>query len=245
ARMLTVVVADNLKDDLKAKIVSVLKPFSINSVYLNINKTIGNRILGNTLEKLHGLDFIDVELCGFNYRVGPKTFLQVNYPVASKLYKDAVDFVGNDENAEALDLCCGVGTMTLMLSKHFKSVTGIEVVSSSIEAAKENAAINGIDNASFVLGDIREKIGELAKIQNIKGIICDPSRVGIGESACKTLSEISGPVKLSYIFCSLKALERDIRTLTDSGFKIEAVKGYDMFPYTMHVETAVFLSKCN
>lgn len=159
------------------------------------------------------------------------------------MYEKAVSFCGENKDKTALDLCCGVGTMTLPLSKNFKKVIGVEIVPESIAAAIENAKHNHIDNTEFIVGDIREVINSLVKAKDISSIICDPSRVGIGDDACKALSRLNSPIKLAYIFCSLKALERDLKNLKDNGFVIDEVQGFDMFPYSSHIETVVLLSK--
>ena len=217
--------------------------FDIDAIFININETEGNRILSDKTICLSENDFIRVKLCDFEYRAGPYTFLQVNYDIANKLYSHAVAWCGEDMNGRALDLCCGVGTMTLPLSRKFLRVTGVEIVPQSIDAARVNALDNGIANADFVVGDIKKICNDFTKFSDIRAIICDPSRVGIGEKACIALSRIKGPLKLAYIFCSLKALERDVKTLCEHGFSVKMVKGFDMFPYTSHVETLVLMSK--
>lgn len=215
----------------------------VDSLYLNVNESNSNKILSEKMILISGKEEITLELCGFNYKAGPFTFLQVNYPVAERMYKKAVSFCGKDSNNTALDLCCGVGTMTLPLSENFKKVTGVEIVPESIKAAEDNAKLNNISNAEFIVGDIRDVIGSLIKKKDIVSIICDPSRVGIGEDACRALAKLKSPLKLAYIFCSLKALERDLKTLHDNGFEIEEVQGFDMFPYSSHVECVVLLTK--
>lgn len=225
---------DRLKTQFKDK---------VDSLYLNVNDKVSNKILSENMTLIAGKELINLNLCGFNYKAGPYTFLQVNYPIAQKMYETAVAFCGKDKEKTALDLCCGVGTMTLPLSLNFKKVTGVEIVPESIEAAIENAKHNHIENTEFIVGDIREVINSLVKAKDISSIICDPSRVGIGDEACKALSRLNSPIKLAYIFCSLKALERDLKSLKDSGFVIDEVQGFDMFPYSSHIETVVLLSK--
>ena len=215
----------------------------VDSLYLNVNEANSNKILSDEMILISGKAEISLDLCGFDYKAGPYTFLQVNYHVAQKMYKKAVSFCGEDKDKTALDLCCGVGTMTLPLSKNFKKVIGVEIVPESIADAIENAKHNHIENTEFIVGDIREVINSLVKAKDISSIICDPSRVGIGDDACKALSELNSPIKLAYIFCSLKALERDLKSLKDSGFVIDEVQGFDMFPYSSHIETVVLLSK--
>lgn len=215
----------------------------VDSLYLNVNEANSNKILSDEMILISGKAEISLDLCGFDYKAGPYTFLQVNYPVAQKMYEKAVSFCGENKDKTALDLCCGVGTMTLPLSKNFKKVIGVEIVSESIAAAIENAKHNHIDNTEFIVGDIREVINSLVKAKDISSIICDPSRVGIGDDACKALSRLNSPIKLAYIFCSLKALERDLKNLKDNGFVVDEVQGFDMFPYSSHIETVVLLSK--
>lgn len=225
---------DRLKTQFKDK---------VDSLYLNVNEANSNKILSDEMILITGKVEISIDLCGFDYKAGPYTFLQVNYPVAQKMYEKAVSFCGEDKDKTALDLCCGVGTMTLPLSKNFKKVIGVEIVPESIAAATENAKHNHIENTEFIVGDIRAVINSLVKAKDISSIICDPSRVGIGDDACKALSRLNSPIKLAYIFCSLKALERDLKSLKDGGFVIEEVQGFDMFPYSSHIETVVLLSK--
>ena len=225
---------DRLKTQFKDK---------VDSLYLNVNEANSNKILSDEMILVSGKAEISLDLCGFDYKAGPYTFLQVNYPVAQKMYEKAVSFCGEDKDKTALDLCCGVGTMTLPLSKNFKKVIGVEIVPESIAAAIENAKHNHIENTEFIVGDIREVINSLVKAKDISSIICDPSRVGIGDDACQALSRLNSPIKLAYIFCSLKALERDLRSLKDNGFVIDEVQGFDMFPYSSHIETVVLLSK--
>ncbi|MGN1281892.1 MAG: 23S rRNA (uracil(1939)-C(5))-methyltransferase RlmD [Succinivibrio sp.] len=241
-RMAVLVVSHDLDSTLAGKLEDELGSL-VDSFYLNINDDPGNKVMSTRTEKLFGTDNIELCLCSNRYLAGPHTFLQVNYGIARKMYEYAVDWCGEDKNAQALDLCCGVGTMTLCLARNFKHVTGVEIVPQSIEAAKENASLNGIENVSFICSDIKESIRSLSTMDNVRAVICDPSRVGIGEECCKALGRLKGPVKLSYIFCSLKALERDIKTLVKAGFKVCEVKGFDMFPYSSHIETVVLMQR--
>ena len=74
-------------------------------------------------------------------------------------------------------------------------------------------------------------------------MIADPARVGLGDETCESLAKLPRGACLSLIFCSLTALKRDLKKLLDLGFELVAVKGFDMFPYTNHVETVVLMSR--
>ena len=219
------------------------KEYKLDAIYYNLNPATGNQVLNGTLTCLSEKKQINLNLCGFNYLAGPNTFLQVNYPVATKLYQRAIEHCGTDKNGYALDLCCGVGTMTLPLSRNFKQVKGIEIVEASIEAAKINAQNNQVFNVSFEVNDVKTCLDKELLDNNLKAIICDPARVGIGNEACKSLCKVKSGVKLSYIFCSLTALSRDLKYLTEHGFRLDKVIGFDMFPFSSHVETLCLLTK--
>lgn len=145
----------------------------------------------------------------------------------------------------ALDLCCGVGTMSLALAQHFKNVVGVDIVENSIRAAAENAQANHAQ-VNFIAGDLSKVLPSLLKPfnqQSIQAVIADPARVGIGEDNARLLSKIKGPCRISLIYCALNALQRELPIFIKGGFKVEKIQGFDMFPHSSHVETLVLLSK--
>ncbi|SFS39701.1 23S rRNA (uracil1939-C5)-methyltransferase [Succinivibrio dextrinosolvens] len=242
-KLCTLIVSSKASEELKNTYLNIARQFAIDSVYINVNSEKGNRILGDTTYLVAGREKVELPLCGYRYAAGPHTFLQVNYPIAKLLYEEAVRWCGVDKESVALDLCCGVGTMSLCLSPSFKEVHGIEIVEDSIIAAKDNAKLNGIDNVFFEVADITRGIPDYLKNKSIKAIICDPARAGIGDKACLQLCKLKSPLKLAYIFCSLTALSKDLKSLCSNGFKVKAVKGFDMFPFSSHVETICLLEK--
>lgn len=236
----------------------------IASFYVSINNREGNALFTDECELLAFAPTLDKHLLAHKYEVGPNTFLQVNYEICEKLYEAAIKHCSNvvselkKENdkikVNALDLCCGAGTMTLPLAKSFDEVLGIEIVEGAIIAAKHNAQNNNIKNAHFIAGDISAEIPKAIKrfstlvdsehrSCHLGGVIADPPRVGLGEKNVKALAKLKGPVNLSLIFCALSALKRDLPLLLDSGYEIESVQGFDMFPHSSHVETLVLLKK--
>ncbi len=242
-RMCVLICAHRPDESVISAYTSICSRHQVNAFFISINGTEGNRILGDEYECLSAADHIGITLNGFDFVATPKTFLQVNYEVASKLYQTAVSWCGESKDDNALDLCCGVGTMTLPLAGHFKAVHGVEIVPDSIEAAKANAMNNHVMNASFETGDITTIMPRLVREYDPYAVICDPSRVGIGPDACRALGALRKNAALVYIFCSLKALSRDVATLRESGFKVEKVQGFDMFPFSSHIETAVLLRR--
>lgn len=222
---------------------SLLKEFARRAkrpFYLCINSSLGNDALSADMTDLSGCGPLAVQILDLNFEVFPNSFLQVNLSECEYLYEEAIKHCGSGR--KALDLCCGVGTMTLLLAKRFSKVLGIEIVAQAIAAAKENAERNGIDNASFKVLDIKDS-RKFITDPDLEAIIADPSRRGLGREAVKALIAAKRPLKLVLIFCALKALKRDLPPLLQAGYKIERVQGVDLFPHSVHLETLVLLSR--
>jgi len=100
-----------------------------------------------------------------------------------------------------------------------------------------NAALNGIENATFICGDANSK--ELARADVI---VVDPPRKGCGEELLKRIADIS-PKRLVYISCNPDTLARDCAMLKDLGYETDIVYPFDLFPRTGHVESVVCLTK--
>lgn len=236
-----------LAKPLNSKALDTLRAFVKNlkvKFFICLNDSVGNDILSSNILDISEKGPLQVELLNLKFNAYPTSFLQVNYPECERLYQKAIDFCaqGSKQQTKALDLCCGVGTITLALTKYFAEVIGVEIVESAIKAANENAKLNAIENVSFKLQDINEATS-LIQDPKVKSIIADPSRRGLGERTVKALCKVDHPLRLALIFCSLKALKRDVPPLVSCGYKIEEVLGFDLFPNSMHLETLVLLSK--
>ncbi|HAH71327.1 MAG TPA: 23S rRNA (uracil(1939)-C(5))-methyltransferase RlmD [Succinivibrionaceae bacterium] len=233
---------DPLPKDFVEKIAELFQEYQVKAGFIQRNQTRGNRIMTGELKPLTKDLAIRAELCGFEFEAGPYTFLQVNPVVAQKMYEAALAWCGQDPKREALDLCCGCGTMTLMLAKRFKKVTGVEIVNEAVKAAYGNAAKAGITNAEFIAADLQKVLPDLSR-KDLAAVIADPPRSGLGSANCRALKSLHKGVKLAVIFCGLKALSRDLKDLADAGFMLKAVRGFDMFPKAMGCETLCMLEK--
>ena len=123
------------------------------SVILSVNRKNTNVVLGDEFRTLWGQDWIEDELCGFTFRLSPRSFYQVNHDQAQRLYEKAVELAELHGTETVLDLYCGTGTITLALSRKAGKAVGVEVVPEAIEDAKENAARNGVTNVEFFCAD--------------------------------------------------------------------------------------------
>lgn len=251
--MALLILGSQLDEHIKEQLTAWANTNKIGSFYLGYNNQDGNSLYCEQVELIYGNSLLTKKLLNHKYLFGPQTFMQVNYDMTEKLYAQALEhccsyhtFNDPHEDELALDLCCGVGTMTLSLAEHFKHVIGIEIIDSAIKLAQQNASINHIDNVSFIAGDIKNIVPGLLKSSErskVKAVIADPSRAGLGNECARLLSKIPGPCAISLIFCSLTALKRDLPILLKGGFTISKVKGFDMFANTNHIETLVCLTK--
>lgn len=215
------------------------------SVLINVNKKPGNRILGDKTVVIWGQDYLEDKLCGNRFRISPKSFYQVNQPQAEALYQCVLDYAALDQNLTALDLYCGVGTITLALAKAAKSVIGVEAVPDAVKNAKENAEYNMISNAEFLCADA----GQAAQMLIEQGarpdvIVVDPPRKGLDSLAVDAILQMN-PKKIVYVSCDPATLARDSKAFTEQGYCIDKYKVFDLFPRTSHVETVCLLSKPN
>ncbi len=234
---------DNLADDVKLSLKTLASKFSITSLSILKNKNIGNKIVDGDIEYLSTAKNIKMQILDNTFLIDAYTFMQVNNKAMEYLYKKAIDAVSNVSNKNlALDLCCGVGTMTLALAHKFNKVIGVEINKSSIESANLNKNLNNISNVTFILDDIKNVLTNIVN-KDVDAIIADPARTGLGDNNLKSFLKLKDKCKIALIFCSQKAFLRDIKYLSDNGFKVLSVEGIDMFPNTMHFETLVILEK--
>ncbi|MFT5237933.1 MAG: 23S rRNA (uracil1939-C5)-methyltransferase [Flavobacteriaceae bacterium] len=191
----------------------------------------------------HGSDHIFEEMEGLQFKINAKSFYQTNSQQAYELYKITRDFASLKGDEVVYDLYTGTGTIAQFIAKKAGKVIGVESVPEAIEAAKENAILNGIDNVSFYVGDMKKVFNE--EFTNQHGmpdvVITDPPRDGMHGDVIEQLLRIAAP-KIVYVSCNSATQGRDL-ALLDALYKITKVRAVDMFPQTFHVENVVLLEK--
>ena len=143
-----------------------------------------------------------------------------------------------------IDAYCGMGSITLNIAKSVKHVYGIEIVPDAIKNANSNKELNGISNATFILGKCEEKIKELVNKERIDLIFFDPPRKGCDIEFLNTVIEMNIP-KIVYVSCNIATAARDIKILEAAGYKLETVTPVDLFSRTLHVEAVCLLNRRN
>ena len=242
-----VLVINGTNFDNKAKIInSIINKFSvIKTIVLNINTDNTNVIMGKNNVILYGDGIIEDILGDYRFKISPLSFYQVNPIQAEKLYNIAVDYANISKEDIVFDLYCGIGTISLFMSKFAKKIYGIEIVEEAVKAAKENAELNDVRNADFIAGDVELVLDNLI---NNKGIIpnvvmVDPPRKGLDNNSIQNLLKVKAN-KIIYISCNPATLVRDLAKL-ENAYDIVNIKPVDMFPYTSHVECCAMLELKN
>lgn len=185
---------------------------------------------------LYGRDFIYEELLGLRFKISTFSFFQTNSLGAEVLYSKVREYVGETKDKTIFDLYSGTGTIAQLLAPVASKVTGVEIVEEAVEAAKENAALNGLSNCEFIAGDVLKVIDSLQDKPDI--IVLDPPRDGIHPKALDKIINF-GVDRIVYISCKPTSLARDLEILQAKGYKVEKVCTVDMFPETVHAECVV------
>ncbi len=216
---------------------------SVSGVLVNSNRERTNVILGGDCRVLWGSEYITDSLLGVSFRISPLSFFQVNPPQAERLYAIAAEYAGVDEDTTLLDMYCGAGTIGLTMARKVKKLIGVEIVAPAVEDARENARLNGIDNAEFICADASraaEMLAERGERPDV--IIVDPPRKGCDEALLDCIAGMS-PRRLVYVSCDPATLARDCARMAERGYRVEKLSAVDMFPRTVHVETVALLSR--
>ncbi len=222
------------------------------------NDSVADTVTNEGTEILFGQDYFYEELLGLHFKITPFSFFQTNSLGAEVLYTTAREFIGDalgvdnsrshvDATTEetntgkvVFDLYSGTGTIAQMLSPVAKKVIGVEIVEEAVEAAKENAKLNGLDNCEFIAGDVLKVIDDIEEKPDY--IVLDPPRDGIHPKALEKIIRYGVP-QMVYISCKPTSLARDLEVLRARGYEVKKVCCVDMFPATFHVETVVLLQR--
>ena len=208
----------------------------IKTIVKNINMKNTNVILGQENINLYGDGLIEDKLGEFAFKISPLSFYQVNPVQAEKLYNFGVEMAQISKEDTVFDLYCGIGTISLFMAKYAKKVYGIEIVKEAVDAAKENAMLNGVDNTEFYAGDVEVVLDDLINNQGVKAdiVMFDPPRKGLDKTSINNILKIK-PQKIVYISCNPATLVRDVAEFEDY-YDIKTIVPVDMFPWTSHVE---------
>lgn len=202
------------------------------------NDGLSDAVNCDRLKILKGRDYYMEEIMGLKFKVSAFSFFQTNVAAVEKLYAEAISFIDDVEGKVVFDLYCGTGTIAQSLALRAKEAIGVEIVEEAVEAARENAARNGLKNCKFIAGDVLAVLDSLEERPDV--IVVDPPRAGIHPKALQKILNY-GVEQILYISCNPKSLAENLEMMKFAGYTVDTLKVFDNFPFTKHVETAVLL----
>jgi len=215
----------------------------ITSLLYVVNQKVNDTIADQEVITYRGRDYINEEMEGLQFRIGPKSFYQTNSLQAYELYKVARRMAYLKPDDLVYDLYTGTGTIANFVARQVKKVVGIEYVPEAIADAKLNSEVNGIDNTIFFAGDMKDVLtdGFIAEHGRPDVMIIDPPRAGMHEDVVNVILN-ARPERIVYVSCNPATQARDL-ALMDSLYRVEEVQPVDMFPHTHHVENVVRMTR--
>ncbi len=215
----------------------------LTTVIYCINSKANDSMYDLEMRTYYGKGFIEEKLRHVRFRIGPKSFFQTNPRQSELLYETAAEFAGLQGDENVYDLYTGIGSIALFVAGRCRQVVGIEEVEAAIEDARENAKLNGIGNADFYAGDVRDILtaGFAVRHGRPDVLITDPPRAGMHPKVVEMLLQLEAP-RLVYVSCNPATQARDLQLL-GAKYAVRRVRPVDMFPHTHHVESVALLEK--
>ncbi|MCR5744092.1 MAG: 23S rRNA (uracil(1939)-C(5))-methyltransferase RlmD [Lachnospiraceae bacterium] len=226
------------------ELVSRLREFDgMSSISLNVNRERTNVILGSRLINLYGPGYITDMIGELTFKINPLSFFQVNPVQTAKLYAKALEYAALTGGENVWDLYCGIGTISLFLAQKAGFVRGVEIIPEAIDNARDNAAMNGLENTQFYVGSAEDVVPEVFEKEHCHAdvIVVDPPRKGCDEKLLETIVKMT-PDRVVYVSCDSATLARDLKWMGAHGYQTVKAQPVDMFPHSGHVETVCLLS---
>jgi 23S rRNA (uracil1939-C5)-methyltransferase len=242
--MVIVVFARNDEEKIATLLTHVQREFpQITSLLYVVNSKRNDTIGDQEVVCFAGRDHIFEQLENLRFKVGAKSFYQTNSAQAHRLYGVVRDFARLTGSEVVYDLYTGTGTIACFVAANAKKVVGVECVKEAIDDARENARLNGIENAVFFVGDMKDALNDTFIAQNGKPdvVILDPPRAGIHPDVAQTILR-AAPQRIVYVSCNPATQARDMALMAEQ-YALAAVQPVDMFPHTHHVENVVLMEK--
>ncbi len=207
------------------------------------NDSVADVVKDEGTDILYGQDFFYEELLGLKFKISPFSFFQTNSLGAEVLYETAREYINQQDtnrSSVVFDLYSGTGTIAQIIAPAARKVIGVEIVQEAVDAARENAVLNGLDNCEFIAGDVLKVLDEIKERPDV--IILDPPREGVHPKALQKIIAY-GVDRMVYISCKPTSLVRDLNVLLANGYEIARGCCIDMFPGAGHTECVVWIQR--
>ena len=222
------------------------------SFALTVNESRADAAIGDGPHLLAGPSFLRERLAGVDLRVPATAFLQTNSAMCEVLYDTALRFAAPDPARPSVDLYCGIGSLSLPLARGSREVHAIEIQEEAIDAARVNAELNDVGNASFYAADVRPLLrfpphpvldAERADDADRPAVVvADPPRAGLARKALQRSAAL-GADRFVYVSCNPTTLAGNAAELAELGYRLLVVAPVDMFPHTHHIETVALFER--
>ena len=183
-----------------------------------LNDSLSDVVQSDETRILYGQDYFYETLLGLKFRISTFSFFQPNSLAAEVLYNIVREYIQNTSGMEVFDLYSGTGTIAQLLAPVAKEVIGVEIVEDAVEAARENAKLNGLDNCRFIAGDVLKVLDDLTEKPDV--IVLDPPRDGIHPKALPKILSY-GVNRIVYVSCKATSLARDLEAFLAAGYRLE------------------------
>ena len=243
--LVNIVTKHDEPDRLKKTVEKLLKDCPEVTCVVNVvNDGVASIAYGSKMNLLRGDGILHERIANVDLEVGPQEFLQTNTKAAELLYAKVLDYADFSKDDNVFDLFSGVGSISLFIAPHVKSVTGFELLPEAVDSAGRNAMSNGILNCKFITGDMRELFRDLDFVKKAHGtpdvIVLDPPRGGLHPSIPKRISQLK-PSKVVYVSCNPASFARDMKLFTERNYELKKLQAFDLFPHTPHAELVSLL----
>ena len=208
-----------------------------------VNRGVAQTAFGDEVHTVFGPGVIRDRIGPHTFEISSNAFFQTNTVQAERLYAVAREFANLTPTDVAYDLYCGAGTISLFVADAVERVVGVELVEEAVENARASAAANGVDNCTFVAGDMLKLFRPefVAEHGRPDVLIVDPPRAGLHPKVVGQIAHLR-PERIVYVSCNPQSQARDLAQLLEAAaYTVEAVQPVDMFPHTHHVESVVGL----
>ncbi len=235
--------AEYRQEEIEFLLSTLIKKFpEITTLVYFINDKLNDTLYDLDYTVFYGPGFIIEDFEGLKFKISPKSFFQTNSRQALNMYNHVKEYASLSGNEVVYDLYSGTGTISLYVAGIASKVVGIESVGDAVEDAYENARLNGIENAYFEVGDIKDIFSDemFSKYGKPDVVITDPPRAGMHKNVVDNILKTE-PKRIVYVSCNSATQARDIELLSKK-YEVELIKPFDMFPHTYHVENIAVLN---
>ena len=219
---------------------------NISGVGVNFNSKKTNLILGERTEIIEGEEFVEESLCGKTFKIGAKTFFQVNPYCADNIFRYIKKYISDNFNNPAiLDAYSGITAFGICFADICSKIVSIEEEPESVKLAERIIKENNINNIELNCDDA----GKFLSKETILGrqfhvTILDPPRKGCSVNSLDYALKLTEN-KIIYVSCNPATLARDLKHLMEHGAEVEYIQPFDMFPHTYHIENVAIIDLHN